>query len=157
MNLYMKPLLLWNRLAWDASQLALASNQVFHQRAGSLVNGATGKGNAGDDLTSMGQEKVEAVMESAQIAGMQLLLLNQQLMSIAIKQMMSASSALMSIAGSHSPAESMERQAKLVRATLDSSAVAASAMSTSTAKLARSVVKPVLKRVKKNGRKTGKR
>jgi len=158
MNLYMKPLLLWNQLAWDASQLALASNRVIYQRTDRLVKGGTVKGKySGDEFAAMGREKVEAAMESAHIVGMQLMMLNQQFMSIAIKQMLSASSALMSVADSRTPTESIDRQAKLVRDTMDSSTVAASKLSTSTAKLASSVVKPVLKRVKKNVKKTGKR
>lgn len=154
MNLYMQPLLLWNQLACDVSELAFASSRLIYKH----TNSPAGKGNnSGDKLASPGQEKVETAMESAQMVGMQLFLVNQQFMSLAIKQMLSASSTLISMAGSRTPSEVMHGQAKLARETVDSSAVSASTLSTSTAKVGRSVVKPVLKRVKKDVRKTRKR
>jgi hypothetical protein len=105
----------------------------------------------------MGQEKGEAALKSAQAVVVPMLMLNQQLAALAFKQMLSASVALMSIAASRTAAESVDRQSKLVRDTVNSSAVAASKLSGSTAQLARRALKPVHTRVSGNVRRLGKR
>jgi hypothetical protein len=95
-------------------------------------------------------------MESAQAAGAGMLMLNQQIAALAFKQLLSSSAALMAIAASRTAAESVDRQAKLVRDTLASSIAAASKHSGSTARLVRGALKPVHTRVSENVRRLGK-
>ena len=95
----------------------------------------------------MGQEKGEAAIEAAQAVGARLWILNQQFAAIAFKHMMSTSSSLMSIASSRSGADSLNRQSKLVRDTMNGYVVDASKLSGSTAQLARRALKPVHSRV----------
>ncbi len=98
----------------------------------------------------MGQEKAQATADAAQAVGMRLLMLNQQFAALAIKQMLSAAGSLMSIATSRTAAESVERQSKLLRDTMASSAVTASRLSGATAQLAQRALAPVHARVKGN-------
>ena len=64
--------------------------------------------------------------------------------------MLAAWSALFSIALSRTPAESINRQLKFAGTTLNSSAITATKMAGSGARVARSGLKPVHKRVKAN-------
>ena len=109
------------------------------------------------DFALMGQEKVEAVLESAQAVGVRLLMLNQEFAALAFIQMLSTSVALMSIATSRTAAESVERQSRLVRDSMTSSVVAASKLSGSAAQLARRALSPVHTRVRGNARRLGRR
>jgi len=152
LNLYLDPFLVWNNLAWESGQMAIDSTRVICQRLGSLVLDQNLKNTSSDSkkFTSMGHEKIEASLESAQAIGLNLMMFNQQFVSIAMKQMLTAHSAIMAIAQSRSPADAVNLQSKLVSETMTNSAVATSKLSGSGAKLARSAIKPVLKRVKRN-------
>ncbi len=97
------------------------------------------------------------MLESAQAFGARALTLNQQFATLAFKQLMTASVALMSIASSRSAAESVERQGKLVRDAITGSVAAASKLSGSTARVAADALKPVRKRVSANAKRLRKR
>jgi hypothetical protein len=84
-----------------------------------------------------------------------MVMLSQQFAALAYKQMLSASVAMMSIAASRIAAQYVDRQSKLMHDTMTSSTVAASKLCGATAKLARSAVKPVHKRVSGNVRRLG--
>ena len=158
LNLFMNPILMWNRLAWKTAEMAIASAQVITHRTSRLaLAGAVPSARDQREFALMGQEKGEAALKSAQAVVVPMLMLNQQLAALAFKQMLSASVALMSIAASRTAAESVDRQSKLVRDTVNSSAVAASKLSGSTAQLARRALKPVHTRVSGNVRRLGKR
>ena len=158
MNLFITPLTMWSRLAWKAGEMAISSAQVIGHRTGRFtLSGPAPSARDQREFTLMGREKGEAMLESAQAIGTRALMLNQQLATLVFKQLMSASVTLMSIASSRTAGESVERQAKLVRDTMTGSAVAASKFSGSTARLARSALKPVHKRVSANARRLGKK
>ena len=157
-NLFVNPLLMWSRLVWRASEMAIASSQVIGHRmqrlslAGPIPNARDQR-----EFALMGREKGEAALESSQAVGVPLLVMTHQFASFAFKQMFDASTALLSIATSRTPAESVERQSKLVQDTLTSSVAAASKLSGSAAKVARIALKPVHARVKGNVTRLGKR
>lgn len=151
LNLFMNPFLMWSRLAWTTGEMAIASAQVIGHRASrfALTDDVP---NARDrrEFALMSQEKGEAAMESAQAVGVRMLMLNQEFAALALKQMLSASAALLSIAASRTAAESVDRKLKLVRDTMAGSLVAASKLSGSTAQLARCALQPVHTRVSGN-------
>jgi hypothetical protein len=158
LNLFMQPFLMWTRLAWKTGEMAIASAQVIGHRTSRLARtGSVPSARDQREFVLMGQEKGVAVLESAQAASMPMLMLNQQFAVLAFKQMLSASAALMSIATSRTAGESVGRQSKLVRDTMTHSVVAAAKLSSSTAKVARSALKPVHSRVSGNVRRLGKR
>ena len=145
-------------MAWKTGEMAMASTQVIGQRTRRLALAGT-QPSAHDqrEFVLMGQEKVQATADAAQAVGMRLLSMNQQFAALAFKQMMSMTGSLMSIAASRSAAQSVERQARLVRNTMNNSAVTASRFSGATAQLAQRALAPVHARVKGNVRRLGKK
>lgn len=136
----------------------MSSAQVIGQRSARLLlSGSAPNARDQREFSMMGREKSEAVLESTQAFGARALALNQQFVTLAFKQLMTASVAMMSIASSRSAAESVERQGKLVRDTITGSVAAASKLSGSTARVAAGALKPVHKRVRANARRLRKR
>lgn len=158
MQLFMGPFLVWSRLAWKAGEMAISSAQVVgHRSSRLLLSGSVPDARDQREFSLMGREKGEAMLESAQALAARALTMNQQFVTLAFKQLMTASVTLMSIASSRSVAESVERQGKLVRDTMAGSVAAASKLSGSTARVAASALKPVRKRVSANARRLRKR
>ena len=152
-SLFMNPWLIWSRLAWKTGEMAVASAQVIGHRASRLgIAGAVPSARDQRELALMGREKGEALLESSQAVWGRMLAMNQQYAVLAFKQMLATSAALMSITASRTPAESVARQSKLVRDTMMNSAVAASRLSGSAARIAQSAARPVHTRVSGNVR-----
>lgn len=157
-NLFVKPYMMWSQLAWKASEMAVSSMQVIGQRTGRfLLSGAAPGVRDQREFDLMGREKSEAAFEAAHAISTHALMLNQQFITLVFKQATSVSVALLSIAGSRTAAESVDRQVKLARDTATRSAVVASTLSGATARLTRSALKPVHKRVSRNARRLRKR
>ena len=157
-NLFVNPLLTWSQLAWKAGEMLMASTHVIGHRTRRLaLAGAVPSARDQSEFALMGQEKFQAMSDSAQVVGVRLLMLNQQFAALAFKQMLSATGSLMSIAGSRTTAESVERQSKLVRDTLSGSVVSAAKLSGATAQLARRALAPVHTRIKGNARRLGRK
>lgn len=158
LNLFMNPFWMWSRQSWKIGEMALAAAQVIGLRTARMARaGALPSASDQHEFSLMSREKAEAVIESAQAMGMPLLLLNQQFASLAFKQMLSGSIALMTLASSRSPAESAVRQSRLLRTAITDSAVAASKLSGSAARIARRGLIPVQKRVSGNARRLSQR
>jgi hypothetical protein len=158
LNLFVNPFLMWSRLAWQTGEMAVASSQVIGHRTRRLaLAGPVPNVRDQREFARRSQEKSAAALESVQAAGLPMLALGQQAAVFAFKQMVSTSLALLSIAASRTAAESATRQSKLVRDTLNNSMAAASGLSGSTVKLAKSALKPVHTRVSRNARRLGKR
>ncbi|MBY0268640.1 MAG: hypothetical protein K2X06_02050 [Burkholderiales bacterium] len=158
LQLFISPFTIWSRLAWKAGEMAISSAQVIGQRTNRLaLAGPVPSARDQREFALMGREKGEAALESAQAAGVRMLLLGQQFATLAFKQALSASVSLMSIAASRTAAESVDRQTRLVRETMTGSAAAASKLSGATARVARSALKPIHKRVSGNARRLGKK
>ena len=149
---------MWSQLAWKVGEMAIASAQIIdHRTSRFALAGPVPSARDQREFALMGHEKGEAALESAQAVGVRMLMLNQQFATLAFKQMMSASAALLSLAASRTAAESVERQSKLVRDTMTGSVVAASKLSGSTARLAQRALKPVHSRVSGNVRRLGRK
>ena len=158
LNLFMNPFLMWSRQAWKTGEMAIAAAQVISHRTTRMARaGVMPSPRDQREFTLMGQEKGEAVVQSAQAMGTPLLMFNQQFAALAFKQMLSGSRALLSIAASRSPAESVARQSRFIDAAMTDSAVAASKLSGSAARLTRRALTPVHKRVSGNVRRLAKR
>lgn len=147
MNLYINPMLAWNKLAWRTGEMMLTSSQVIMQRSRIA---APGSGYSEAQL--MGQEKIDAMLESAQAVTAQMIMMGHQFTSIACRQILSASSNLLAIASSKTTSESLNRQSKLITDSLNHSVIAGSKLSASAEKVARSALQPVKKRADKNAR-----
>ena len=157
LNIFVNPLLMWSRLAWQTGEMAAASSQVIGHRTRRLaLAGPVPNARDQREFALMSQEKSAAALESVQAAGLPMLALGQQVAVFAFKQMFSTSMAMMSIATSRTAAESATRQSKLVSDTLTTSMAAASRLAKSTVKVARSALKPVHTRVSSNARRLGK-
>ena len=158
LNLFVNPFLIWSRLAWKASEMAIGAAPVIGHRTSRLgLAGSVPSARDRREFALMGREKLEAALDSAQAVSLRMLMLNQQFAALAFKQMLLASVALMSIASSRNAAEAAQRQSKLVRDTMTSAAVAASKLSGSTAQVARRALTPVHTRVRGNVRRLGRR
>jgi len=150
-QLFANPYASWGRLAWKAGEMAIASAQVIGYRTQRLATDGPVMGAANRrEILLMGQEKGEAAVAAAQAAGMRVLMLNQQFAALALQQAMSVSIGLLSIAASRTPAQTVQRQSKLLRNAMRDSVVVASKVSGASAKVARGALVPVHARVRRN-------
>lgn len=156
--MFTTPFLMWSRLAIKTGEMILGSAQVIAHRTTrmALAGGTPGETDR-QEFALMGREKGEAAFDSARSMGFPLLMLNQQVAALAFKQMLSAWTSMLSIGSSRTPAQTVERQAKFVRDTIGDSVVAASKLSGASARVARSALRPVHKRVAGNVIRLGKK
>jgi hypothetical protein len=157
-HLFDNPFREWNDLAWKIGEMSMASAQVIVHR-NTRMAAAGPKPNARDrqEFMRMGQEKIDASMESARVFTALLLAMNLKFGARAFRHMVTRSAALMSLAASRSVGQSVARQAKLARAVSRSTRLAPSALSDSTARLARRALEPIHARATANARRLGKR
>jgi len=85
---FTNPFLVWTRLAWKTGEMMLASAQVIHHRTGRMAAaGATPSARDRREFALMGQEKLEAGVESAKAMAAQLMTLTGKLDSfLALKK-----------------------------------------------------------------------
>jgi hypothetical protein len=153
MNLYINPLLAWNKLAYETCEMMVTSAQVILQRTNPAAFDKPYTSNGGrDDTLLIGQEKIDAMLESAQAIGAQVIIMGHQFASITCRQLLSASSDLMATGSSKTATESLNRHSKLIRKTINNSVITGSRLSASSEKIARSALKPLKKRVNKNAK-----
>jgi hypothetical protein len=158
LNPFATPFLIWTKLAWQAGEMAIASAQVIGHRTGRPVfAGLVPNASAQREHVLMVQEKGEVALQSAQAAYGRMLMLNRQFAALAMSQMVSMFTAMMSIATSRSPAESVDRQLRLVRKTVANAAGATAKLSGSSAQIVKSATKPVHARVTANAKRLGKK
>lgn len=158
LNTFMSPFMMWNQLAWKAGEMAISSAQVIGRRSSRMwLSGPVPSAIDQREFSLMVREKGEAAMESAQAMGARAFAVSQQFATLAFRQWLSANQALQSIAASRTPAESVERQARLVRDSMTGSVAVASKLSGATARIAHGAIRPLHKRVKSNAKRLGKR
>lgn len=151
------PLRIWSAFAWKSGEMMLASIQVISQRSHRLLSAGTSPAFADRrELALMGQEKIAAAAESVQAVAVGWMGLNHRLGAIAFKQMLAGTAAIMSLAVSRTPGQSVARQTKLVSDTITHVAAATSQLSKSTARLAHRGLKPIHSRATGNARRLGK-
>ena len=152
-TLSVNPLRIWSEFAWKTGEMMLASVQVIGHRSSRMLSAGSSLG-AGDrgELALMGQEKIAAAAESAQAMALSSMRLTQQFGAMAFKQMLTGTAAILSLAASATPGQSVARQTKLVRDTMTHSAVATSQLSKSAARLAHRGLKPIHSRATGNAK-----
>ena len=155
--LSVNPFQIWSEFAWKTGEMMLASVQVIGHRSNRMLSAGSSR-SAGDrrELALMGQEKIAAGAESAQAMAVSWMRFNHQFGAIAFKQMLAGTAAIMSLAASRTPGQSVARQTKLVRDTMTHSAVATSQLSKSAARVAHRGVKPIHSRATGNAKRLGK-
>ena len=123
---FTNPFLVWTRLAWKTGEMMLASAQVIEHRTGRMpVAGAKPSARDRREFALMGQEKIEAGVESASAMAAQMIAMNPLLGTRAVKNMMTGAAALMSLATSQTASQAMARHAKVVRLTAESAGTTA--------------------------------
>lgn len=151
------PFLAWIDLAWKIGEMSMASAQVIaHRTARMAAAGPTPNARDRREFARMGQEKFDAAAESAHAIAAQLAQMNVKLGERALRNMVTGTAALLSLASSRSVGQSILRQARLARS-LSGSAGTATDLSAATIRLARRGLKPVHARATANARRLGKR
>lgn len=154
---FTNPFLVWTRLAWKTGEMMLASTQVIHHRTIRMAAvGAAPSGRDRREFVLMGQEKIEAGVESASAMAAQMMTMNPLLGARAVEHMMRAMAAVMSVAASRTPGQAMARHAKLVR-TMTQSAATTAQLSGAAARLAQRGLQPIHSRARSNAKRLGKR
>ena len=147
----------WGDFAWKMAEMSMASAQVIaHRTARLTAAGPLPSARDRKEFKRMGQEKIEASTESARAIAAHMTTMNLTLGARAFSQMMSATTAFMSLAVSRTPGQYVARQARLAE-TVTRSAITAAELSRSTARLAKSGLKPIHARATANARRLRKR
>lgn len=150
-NVFMGPFLLWSRLAWKSGEMLMGAAQVIGHRTGRMaVSGSRPSLTDQREFALMTREKSEVVAESAQAFGTGMFMMGGQMAALAFQQMMSASTAMLSLATATTPAQARERQGRLVREVMSGSVKAAAKISSANADLAKRALAPVNARVRGN-------
>ncbi len=157
LSLCTNPLSVWTDLALNTCEMMVASAEVIGHRAGRMaIAGPIPDARDQNEFALMGREKIEAAAESARAMAEFVMTMNRQLGAQAFSQMLTGSTALISLAASSSVGQSIERQGELVR-TMTESAITASQLPNSAGLLAQSAVEPIYSRTKANARRLGRR
>jgi hypothetical protein len=156
-NAWANPFLVWTDLAIKTGEMMVASAQVIgHRTSRMAAAGSNPSARDRQEFSLMGQEKLEAITESAQAMAAQMMRMNLQSGAQVFQQMLTAATDMMSLAASRTVSQSMARQAKLMR-TMTRSAVTASELSGSAARLAHRGLKPIHSRAAANAKRLGRR
>jgi hypothetical protein len=157
LTVYINPISVWTDVALKTCEMMMASAEVIGHRTGRMaVAGPIPNASDSREFALMGQEKIEAAAESARAMAEFVMTMNRQLRAQAFSQILTGSSAMISLAASSSVGQSIERQGELVR-TMAESAIKVSQLPNSAGLLAQSAVKPIYSRTKANARRLGSR
>ena len=149
------PFGLWTDLALKTAEMMMASAKVIqHRSARMLAAEVVPSARDRREFTLMGQEKVDAATDSTQAVMAQWAGAGAKMNARAARQMISGTSALLSLMCSRSPRQFVARQAALLRAMNSSAAVTTSQ---SAARLAQGALKPFHARATANARRLGRR
>lgn len=155
-NAVMNPFMAWSELAFKTGEMMMASAQVIQHRTGRMaVAGAAPSLRDQREFTLMGQEKVEAVVESAQAMALQMMAMNPVLGLRTFELMVKGSKAMLSMATSTTISQSLKQQEQFARV-LTESAKANSELSQSAAKIAHHGLKPIHSRATSNAKRLAK-
>lgn len=147
------PLSTWTSLALKTGEMMLASAQVITHRTGRMaMAGANPSARDRKEFALMGQEKIQAVVESTRAIATDMMGVNQQLGTLAFQQWMGGANGFMALATSRTVAQSGKRQAEFVRSAMANSTAAASDLSGSIARLAHRGLKPIHSRATGNAK-----
>jgi hypothetical protein len=153
---FANPFVAWGNLAVKTGEMMLASASVIQHRTGRMATaGLNPSARDQREFTLMGQEKVEAAVESAQAMAIQMMALNPMTNLRTLDLMMKGSSAMMSLATSATAAQSLKNQAALARVLAESANVQTE-LSHSAVKIAQHGLKPIHSRVTSNAKRLAK-
>ena len=157
LTLCTNPISVWTDVALKTCEMMMASAEVIGHRTGRMaVAGPIPSASDSREFALMGREKIEAAAESARAMAEFVMTMNRQLGAQAFSQMLTGSTAMISLASSSSVGQSIERQGELVR-TIAESAIKVSQLPNSAGLLAQSAVKPIHSRTKANAKRLGQR
>jgi hypothetical protein len=153
----LNPFMLWVGFAVKMGEMMLASAQVIGHRTNRMANaGVVPSLRDQREFTLMGQEKIEAVVESAQAVASRMMGLNQQIGTLALRQMMAGATGMMALATTRNPAQSSKLQAKLMQETVSNSSNAASQLANTVVHVADQGLKPIHTRATANAKRLAK-
>jgi hypothetical protein len=142
----------WIDVAMRYAEMTTAASQVVVHRTRRIVAaGANPDTRDRHEFSRMHQEKIDAATLSAQAVGAELMRINYRLGAQAWLAMLTATTDMLSLAGSRTPSQAVARQAKLIR-TLRRYAPTPASVSSATASLTRAAMKPVHVRATRNAR-----
>ncbi|MGZ3236892.1 MAG: polyhydroxyalkanoate granule-associated phasin [Burkholderiaceae bacterium] len=151
-NPVLNPFLAWSELAIKTGEMMVASAQVIQHRTGRMAaSGATPSLRDQREFRLMGEEKLEAITESAQAMALQMMTMNPILGMHAFELMMKVSTAMLSLATSTTLGQSLSHQAKLAKVWTES-ANANSELSNSAFTIAHHGLKPIHSRATLNAK-----
>src|SRR3569832_1733304 len=82
------PFMNWSKIAWNATEMLMASAQVIHHRTGRIAKaGAIPNRKDQREFLLMGQEKFDAAAESAQAVTLRMFRMNQEIGSLLFRLM----------------------------------------------------------------------
>jgi hypothetical protein len=147
------PFLIWSGLAFKTTEMMMASAQVISHRTNRIaMAGPSPNERDRREFVLMGQEKIEAATESALAIAARMVYLNQQMGTLAFKQLLMGTSWMFSLAGSRTVTQFSRRQAEFFRGTVSSPAAAMSQFADSFAKVAHRGLKPIHSRATANAK-----
>jgi len=147
---------LWTDIMLKSGEMMAASAQVIAHRTGRLASAATPPSKRDRrEFALMGQEKMDATLESAQAVGRRLLATDPLLAVRAGRHLFSVGAAMLSLASSRNAAQMLARHARLMRVAAASSSTIAK-VSTASAGLASGALKPVHRRATANAKRLAK-
>ena len=146
----------WTRLATQTREMLLASVEVIGHRSYQIVRSGGLFSNADQvELTLMGQEKLEALSESAQETSARLFALGQEFGALAFTHMTSGASRMAALAICLDPERSNQLQADIVQSALNNSTVVTSSLTDSMAQVVHTAIQPMHLRAVANARRLG--
>ncbi len=132
--------------------LAASAQVISHRTARMAAAGPVPDARDRTEFHLMGQEKLEAVAESAQAVTMRMIAANQQMAALAFDQFFGRTARVMALATSQTMAQASQHQAALVKDTLNSSLKAAEQISRVTPQIAQHGLKPIHSRATGNAK-----
>ena len=145
------PFMPWVELAVKTTEMMFASAQVIHHRTNRIAAaGATPGARDRKEFIRMGQEKIDAVGESAQSVAERMATMQMHFATLAFKQMLGSTSRIFSLAST--PPISANMHSQLMHHACSNSAVLASQLSGSVARLMQHALKPIHSRATGNAK-----
>lgn len=147
------PFLAWTRLAWKTGEMLAASAQVIHHRSNRIAcAGPLPCARDQREFRLMGQEKIEASIESAQALAARLMIMQTEFSTFAFRQFLKSTSSVMTLAANPAAAMTMKGQETLLWKPYNTTDAIGSHLSSAIARLVQHGLKPIHARATKNAR-----
>ena len=144
---------IWAQFGSRYTEMMFASAQVITHRTDRMRT-AESTPSAADrqEFSLMKQEKVDAAFESTQAMGLESVLASQRFAVFAFGQFFAGMPALLSLALPGTPRQVAARRVRLVRSTVQRSALAANKISAATGRIVQKGLTPIRKRATANAK-----